>query len=129
MVPAGDVIDVQPVFVVTFDQRVDPQAVLATTTVRADGDDRSLRLATDDEVAADEQARAAVEQALDGRWVAFRPAEPLPGDAAIVLEVGPGTPSAEGPRTTTEPQTHETRTARPVRRHGHGVRLPGLPAR
>lgn len=113
VVPGGDVIDTHPVFVVTFDQRVDPQAVLDTVTLRADGDERSVRLATDDEIAADEQARAAVEQALDDRWVAFRPAEPLPGDAAVVVEVGPGTPSAEGPRTTPEPQEHTTRTRAP----------------
>ncbi|MFP5578586.1 MAG: alpha-2-macroglobulin family protein [Acidimicrobiia bacterium] len=113
VVPGGEVIDVQPVFVVTFDQRVDPQAVLDTVTLRADGDERSIRLATDEEIAADEQARAAVEQALDGRWVAFRPSDALPGDAAVEVQVGPGTPSAEGPRTTTEPQSHRTRTRAP----------------
>ena len=113
VVPGGDVIDVQPVFVVIFDQRVDPQSVLDTVTLRAAGDDRSIRIATDDEIAADDQARAAVEQALDDRWVAFRPAEALPGDAVIEVQVGPATPSAEGPRTTAEPQEHTTRTRAP----------------
>lgn len=110
MVPAGDVIDVQPVFVLTFDQRVDPEAVLDHLTLTADGDERAVRLATEDEVAADDRARAAMEQALDDRWVALRPADALPGDAAIVVEVGSGTPSAEGPRTTTESQERSTRT-------------------
>ncbi len=112
VVPGGEVVDVQPVFVITFDQRVEPQSVLDRITVTADGE-RAVRLATDDEVAADEQARAAVEQALEGRWVALRPVEPLPGDAAVVLEVGAGTPSAEGPRTTADPQAHRTRTRAP----------------
>lgn len=110
VVPGGDVVDTQPVFVITFDQRVDPAAVLESTTLTAGDAPRGVRLASDDEIEADDYARGAVEQALPDRWVALRPTEPLPADAAVVLEVGPGTPSAEGPRTTQEPQRHSTRT-------------------
>ncbi|MDZ7676195.1 MAG: alpha-2-macroglobulin family protein [Acidimicrobiales bacterium] len=108
--PGGDVIDADPVFVVTFDQRVEPEAVLEHLSLTAGDDTVETQPASDEEVDADDDARAAVEQALPGRSVAFRPSAPLPGDTAVAVEVGAGTPSAEGPRTTAEPQRHETRT-------------------
>ena len=44
-------------------------------------------------------------QAGDGRWLAFRTREPLPPDTGVTVVVGAGTPSAEGPLTTTAAQT------------------------
>lgn len=119
LVPEGDVIDIEPVFVVTFDQRVDPEAVLDTITLTVgDDDERRLRLATDDEVAADAAARQRREQALPDRWVAFTPTSPLPTDAAVTVAIGPGTPSAEGPTASDEASTHRTRTYAPLRVRG-----------
>ena len=46
----------------------------------------------------------------DGRWVAFRPVAPLPNGATLTISIGPGTPSAEGPRTTTTASTHTATT-------------------
>lgn len=112
--PSGDVIDTDPVFVVTFDQQVDPEAVLEHLTLTADGAEVGTSLASDEEIERDDDARAAVEQALPDRSVAFRPTEPLPGDTAVTVEVGTDTPSAEGPRTTGEAQRHETRTRAPL---------------
>jgi len=99
-----------PVLVAVFDQQVDPEAVLATVTLTADGDERDLRLARAEEIDADDAAARAVDGALDGRWVAFRPTDPLPAAADLVIEIGPGTPSAEGPRTTDEASRHTGRT-------------------
>ncbi len=111
--PTGDSLPLVPVFVASFDQAVDPAAVLATIQLTADGDTRALRLATDAEVQADDLARMLVDGAVDGRWVAFRPVDPLPPDAGLTIEVGPGTPSAEGPLTTTEAATSDARTFPP----------------
>ena len=94
--PMNDSLSLVPVLVATFDQRIDPQAVLDTIDVKADGKRREIRLATDAEVAADEQVRSSVGRLADRRWLAFRPVDPLPKDAAISVDVGPGTPSAEG---------------------------------
>ena len=105
-----DQLPLTPVWVATFDQRVDPAAVLATVSVTADGDPVALRLATDDEIAADETAASAVSVAEAGRFVAFRPVDPMPTDARVVVDIGPGTPSAEGPATTTEADSHHDRT-------------------
>ncbi len=108
--PASESIDTDPVFLATFDQRVDAAAVLRTITLKAGGDRRSVRLATTKEIAADEVARQRTEETLDGRWVAFRPVTRLPTDTDITVDIGPGTPSAEGPRVTTKASTQRSRT-------------------
>ncbi len=102
------------VFVAVFDQRIDPAAVLDTVTLSADGQTQELRLATDDEVAADEPATLALAGVPDGRALAFRATETLPADAEIEVDIGPGTPSAEGPLTTSAAQTYRGRTYAPL---------------
>ncbi|MDH5519969.1 MAG: MG2 domain-containing protein, partial [Acidimicrobiia bacterium] len=106
----SDATPVQPVLVAVFDQRVDPEAVLDSTTLTAGDDPVALELATTEQIDDDEQAARAVDAALEGRWVAFRPADPVPAATALELAIGPGTPSAEGPRTSTEASTHRGRT-------------------
>ncbi len=95
----SDSLPLAPVFVAVFDQRVDPEAVIAVTTLRAGGEHRPVRIADKAEIEADEAARSAVEQALDSRAVAFRPVSELPADTALEIRIGPAIPSAEGPLT------------------------------
>jgi uncharacterized protein YfaS (alpha-2-macroglobulin family) len=102
-----------------FDQRIDPEAVLDTARVRAEGTEVPVRLAGADEVEADETVRGLAERSEDGRWLAFRTERPLPPDSAITVTVGPGTPSAEGPRVTTEAQEWSFRTYGPFRVRKH----------
>jgi uncharacterized protein YfaS (alpha-2-macroglobulin family) len=96
-----------PMFV-RFDQQIDPQAVLAHTTATAGGKPVALRLLDANERAADKQIAALVDSAHkaseDGRWLAFRATDELPADAAIEVTIAAGTPSAEGPNKTSEPQ-------------------------
>jgi uncharacterized protein YfaS (alpha-2-macroglobulin family) len=99
-----------PVFAAVFDQRVDADAVLANITLVADGSSVPLRLATDAEVDADQRARRVVVDALDDRAVAFRPAGALAPDTAFTVTIGAGTPSAEGPRTSTVARSYDGRT-------------------
>lgn len=115
LVPSGDELDLQPVFVAAFDQRVDPDAVLAVTTLRAGDQTVALRVATADEVAADETAQRATASLLAGQWVAFRPVAPLPADAAVSITFGPHVPSAEGPDTFDAPDSFDGRTFAPLR--------------
>jgi uncharacterized protein YfaS (alpha-2-macroglobulin family) len=104
-----------PLFLATFDQRIDPAAVLATIRLRADGEDREVRLATAEEIAADTSVQQVVDRVPDARWIAFRPVDPLPADAAIGVEVGPNVPSAEGTKTSSESDTYTGRTYAPLR--------------
>ena len=113
--PQGDQVRTDQVFVATFDQLVDPAAVLATVRVLADDAEVDVRLATAAEIEADDEARALTGSAAPNRWLAFRSVDPLPTDTAITVDIGPGTPSAEGPLTTGSASTHRARTYAPLR--------------
>ena len=103
-----------PLLFASFDQAIDKGAVLKTIRVSADGRDWPLRLATAEEVEADETVRSLTKGATDGRWVAFKLTGKLPTDEDVTVTVGPGTPSAEGPRTSDKPQTFGFRTYGPL---------------
>jgi uncharacterized protein YfaS (alpha-2-macroglobulin family) len=103
----------------SFDQRVDPAAVVSSVRVRALADEMRVRLASADEVAADEAVARLARDAEPGRWVAFRPERELPPGAAVTVEVGAGTPSAEGPRRTAAAQEWQFLTYGPFRVRGH----------
>ena len=96
LTPRHDSLDLQPVFLARFDQRIDPAAVLETITLSVAGSEREIRLASDDEIENYEETRHRVGVTLDGTWVAFRPVTELEPDSAITIEVGPNVPSDEG---------------------------------
>ncbi len=110
----------QPLVFVEFDQRIDPVAVAAKVRLAA-GKAKApmVRVARPDEVAADETIRQLAAQAQQGRWLAFVPLAPLPSDTRVKVVIGVGTPSAEGPRTTTEGQTFSFRTYGPMKITDH----------
>ena len=110
----------EPLFFVGFDQRVNPQAVLDTIQVTADGQAVHVRLATEAEVEADKAANRLATNAGEERWLAFVAQEPLPAAASIAVTIGPDTPSAEGPLVTKEAQRYEFRTYAPLRVQRHG---------
>jgi uncharacterized protein YfaS (alpha-2-macroglobulin family) len=100
-----------------FDQRVEPEAVLRAVQVHAGAGVVKVRLAREDEIAADEQVKRLATDAVKGRWLALRAVgeggearEALPADSPIAVTVGPGTPSAEGPRTSAAVESFSFRT-------------------
>lgn len=113
--PHGSAVSRDPVLLVEWSQRVDPAAVLATTRLLAGKQSVRVRLATPEEVAADSQVARLVKGLEPGRWTAFRALGTLPGDAAVRVVVGPGTPSAEGPLRTGAAQEWSFRTYGPLR--------------
>jgi hypothetical protein len=115
--PQGDSVERNALMFLEFDQRIDPAAVLRTIRVMAGGATLSTRLATPEEIAADEAVKKLTSAAEKGRWLVFRVVDKsgdvrfaLPGDSAITILIGPGTPSAEGPRTTPKQQSFSFRT-------------------
>jgi len=84
----------------------------------------ALRLARPGEVQQDERVAKLATGATPGRWLAFRPLEPLPADTSFTVQIGPGTPSAEGPLKTGEKQSFTFRTYGPLKivKHGCGRR-------
>jgi uncharacterized protein YfaS (alpha-2-macroglobulin family) len=104
-----------PLIFVGFDQLIDPTAVLETISVTASGRTYPITQASAEEVEADERIKALAQRVGEGRWVAFRAAEEFPADTTVVVNVGPGTPSAEGPRTTEAVQSFSFVTYAPLR--------------
>ena len=113
--PTGESLTLTPTFVATFDQRIVPQAVLDTVVVKADDQQQPVRLVTAVELAADDHLRESVSGLPDGRWVAFTPVAALSADAAIDVQIGPGTPSAEGPAVTAAAVHYTGHTYAPLR--------------
>ncbi len=102
---------------ISFDQAITPQAVLETINVAANGKKLPLRLATQEEIENDTSISHYIKQAQPNRWLAFRavnsddlPENALPADSQITVTVEKGTPSAEGPLTTTKAQSFSFKT-------------------
>ncbi len=107
---------------VEFDQRVDPASVLRTIKVVSGSATIKTRLATPEEIAADKTVSEMSKSAEQGRWLAFRALNSdglienaLPSDAHISINIGPGTPSLEGTRTTQKAQSFSFSTFGPLR--------------
>ena len=117
-----------PLLFASFNQRIQPAAVLETASVTAGGQAFPVRLATPEEVAADASVRRLAEMSGESRWLAFRTLDELPPDTTVVVNFGPGTPSAEGPLTTAEVQSFSFTTYGALRitdhRCGYGGECP-----
>ncbi|MFL6283941.1 MAG: alpha-2-macroglobulin family protein [Pyrinomonadaceae bacterium] len=109
-----------------FDQKVNPEAVLRTVRVNAGARTLKVRLASETEVNGDGNVKGLAQGAGEGRWLALRAVgedgearDALPQDSPVNVTVGPGTPSAEGPRTTATPQAFSFRTYGALRVTNH----------
>ena len=102
MFPEDGPVRRDPLIFLAFDQRIDAAAVLATVHVTAGGKSYPVRLATGDEIKSEATvSRLCAGLEADGnrdRALVFKPAELLPVDSAVTVAIGPGTPSAEGPK-------------------------------
>ena len=112
---------------IEFDQRVNPADVLKKIRLSHGNTVFATRLATMAEIESDEDARNFVSVAQKDRWIAFRAINKetgetslaLPSQALIAVSVEPGTPSAEGPKTTTIAQNLSFQTFGPMRLVNH----------
>ena len=108
---------------IEFDQRINPADVLKKIKLSHGNTIFGTRLATTAEIESDEDARNFVSVAQKDRWIAFRainketgdPLLALPSEASISVSIEPGTPSAEGPKTTTAAQKLSFQTFGPMR--------------
>jgi hypothetical protein len=110
----------EPLFFVAFDQRIDPQAVLKTIRLQAGGTRYPLRMASQEEIQADATVKRMVKDTPQGRWLAFRPANPLPNDTRFQVQIGPETPSAEGPLVSSQAYNFSFQTYPPLTIKEHG---------
>lgn len=98
-----------------FDQAIDPAAVLATIDVTAGGHSYPVRLATPEEIATDATLAALAQRTGADRGFVFRAEEAFPANTTVVVNIGPGTPSAEGDRLTDAVQSFSFATYAPLR--------------
>jgi uncharacterized protein YfaS (alpha-2-macroglobulin family) len=127
--PANDAQPLDPLFFIAFDQRIDPAAVLETIQVSAAGQPVALKQASEAEVQADGNLSRALKNTPEGRWLAFRAQSSLPADAQIQVNIGPGTPSAEGPLLSEQAQTYSFRTYAALRITEYGCYYGGSQCR
>ncbi len=113
--PTGTGVELEPVILLSFNQRVDPDTLLPSLKILdAEGGDLAYRLAGDDEIAADASVTRQAESMAPGTWLAIRPLESLPGNTRITLELEAGAASAEGWLLTTEAQRRNFHTYGPM---------------
>lgn len=125
--PQGEAVSRNPLFFVTFDQCIDSAAVLKTIRLSSAVRQWKLRLATTDEIEADEAADRLSKATPKGHWLAFRAVNdaalkaefPLPPATKFTVTIGPGTPSAEGPLTAATEQKFSFSTYGALRVKGH----------
>ncbi|MDQ3339009.1 MAG: MG2 domain-containing protein [Myxococcota bacterium] len=102
-----------------FDQKIDRDKVIDKISVRANSQQLAVELIDAKAIAQDKTldaiVKATIKDEQDGRWIAFRAKSPLPRDASIDVQIGAGTPSAEGPNTTKSMQSFQFRTYPPLR--------------
>ncbi|MFN2113687.1 MAG: Ig-like domain-containing protein [Anaerolineales bacterium] len=127
--PTNSAQPLDPLFFVSFDQRIDPEAVLAKIQVTAGSQQVKVRLANQEEIEADEVVSRRADRAQEGRYLVFRAEELLPTDTSVSVVIPTGTPSAEGPLTTTYDQSYSFRTYSPLRIEDHGCSWGDEPCR
>src|SRR5439155_922166 len=99
MIPANQIVRRDALMFVSFDQAINPEAVLKTMSVTAGGRRLATRLATQAEIDADGNIGYYAKQTQPGRWLAFRvvnadgsTANAMPPASQIVVTIEKGTP-------------------------------------
>ncbi len=125
--PTGGPHSRNPLFFIEFDQRIKPSSTLRRIRLSASGRAWGLRLASADEIEADENVSRMAKAANKDCWIAFRAVplqgddwkNPLPASETFTYTVEAGAPSAEGPRVTAQSQSFRFSTYGPLAVKSH----------
>ncbi|MBP9664210.1 MAG: hypothetical protein KBD94_06275 [Pyrinomonadaceae bacterium] len=125
MMPQNQIVRRDALIFVSFDQEINPEAVLGSMVVTGGGKRLAIRLATQEEIDRDGSVSYYSKQAQPRRWLVFRAVNTdgstenaLPAAATISVNVDKGTPSAEGPLTTKKAQAFSFQTFSPLKFNG-----------
>jgi hypothetical protein len=117
MIPNNQIVRRDALMFISFDQEINPEAVIKTISVTAQGKRLPVRLATQEEIEKDSSISYYAKKAQPNRWIAFRAINSdgltenaLPSASTITVTVEKGTPSAEGPLTTKTAQSFSFQT-------------------
>lgn len=122
IIPQNQVVKRDAVIFLSFDQEVNPESVIKTISIAANGKRVPVRLATQDEINRDLLIGSYIQTSQPRRWLAFRAINAeggvenaLPGSSVITVTVQKGTPSAEGPLITETAQSFQFTTFGPLK--------------
>jgi uncharacterized protein YfaS (alpha-2-macroglobulin family) len=117
MIPKNEITRRDALMFVSFDQEINPEAVLRTIKVSGGGKILPIRLATQEEIEKDSSISYYSKQAQPKRWLAFRAVNSdgltenaLPAASGISVVIQKGTVSAEGPIPTKIDQSYNFQT-------------------
>jgi uncharacterized protein YfaS (alpha-2-macroglobulin family) len=126
-IPASQTVRRDALMFMSFDQEINADLLLSKIQVSGGGKTLPIRFATQAEIDADPTISYYVKQTQPKRWLAFRAvaadggtADALPPATYISVNLPAGTPSAEGPLTTTAAQAFSFQTFSPLHlEHGY----------
>ncbi|MBA2663285.1 MAG: hypothetical protein H0U74_13440 [Bradymonadaceae bacterium] len=112
--PQGGPHPVNPVIFLGFDQRIDREALIKHIEVSSPGGRHAVRLATPDEIQADDAIRSLANPLTAETWIAVRTTKAFPMASEISVKLTRGAPSAEGPRRSERDQVYTFQTHGPL---------------
>jgi alpha-2-macroglobulin len=95
--------DLNPPFILSFDQKIDQEAIFKTIKLTGNNSKNggNLILLSEEEVKKNRHLKWIHSNALPNQWIAFKLSSELEKNTRYTLSIGPGTPSTEGKRLTT----------------------------
>lgn len=112
--PSGESVALNPLLFLSFNQRIEPSAILPFIQIEAKGQGLTARLATDDEIKADEQVAALLKQAPKGQALVLKLEQPLNTKTKVLIRLAAKAPSAEGSRETAAQMLYSFSTYAPL---------------
>ncbi|MBA2663287.1 MAG: hypothetical protein H0U74_13450 [Bradymonadaceae bacterium] len=100
----------QPVIFLSFNQRIDAKAMLEHIEISTRSGRSSFRIATPDEIQADEVVRVMADPLKADTWLAIRADKAFSLATEVNVTLKRGAPSAEGPKRSVESQTRTLET-------------------
>lgn len=96
--PSGDTVGLTPNLFLSFNQRIDPKALLPFIRAEANGIPVKLRLAAVDEIKAATELDDLVKNATPEQYLVLKLAQPLSPKTKVTVKLAAQAPSAEGSR-------------------------------
>lgn len=107
--PAGEAVNLNPLILLEFDQRVEPERIAEFISLRGK-QEHPLRFATAEELEADTAVAKRFARQLKDHAIVLVPVAPLSSATQYELTLAQGAPSGEGPATTPETQSFDFST-------------------
>ncbi|MFM2320524.1 MAG: hypothetical protein RLZZ215_3145 [Pseudomonadota bacterium] len=113
--PSGESVMLNPPLFLSFNQRINPQALLPFIQAEANGKPVKLRLAAAEEIKAVSELEDLVKQARPEQFLVLKLAQTLPTNTKVVLKLAAQAPSAEGSRLASAQSLYAFSTYAPLR--------------